>query len=281
MAARNRFAAVIRAVIIILSILALGLIIVSFFPQPVIQSLSWLFNARPIVTPAPPTILIPRGRMPIGVVGLQQWTQEPGHGFTVSGTSGFVLRLSGGGIVGVTTAHSLFEGNPHRILQRVGLAVNGQNTPIVESDTYFGLPGVPFSDSSDLTVDFVLLKLDTTTIDPALVLTPDPRGSPQTGERVTLFSGLGDGKGGALLWAGTVLSAEPKMALILMDEAALYPGGMSGSPVLSQYTGDVVGMEVGAGLQGRRWLLGIHPVGHLVQVAETADEFPLMMDYRR
>jgi hypothetical protein len=281
MAARIGSRTVIRALIIILSILAAGLISVSFIPQPLAQGLSWLINAGPIITPPPPTLFLPRGTLPIGVVGLEQWTREPGQDYAASGTSGFMMKLDGGGIIGVTTAHSLFGGNPHRILERIALAVNGQTIPLVESDTYFGLPGVPFTDSSDLTVDFVLLKLKTTTIDPAFVLAPDPRGSPQAGERVTLFSGLGDGHGGPLLWAGTVLSVEPKVALILMDEAALYPGGMSGSPVLSQYTGDVVGMEVGARLQGRRWLLGIHPVGHLVQVAETANAFPLIINYRR
>jgi hypothetical protein len=66
-----------------------------------------------------------------------------------------------------------------------------------------------------------------------------------------------------------------------MDAADWNPAGMSGSPILSQNTGQVVGMALGAAQRGQRWLIGVHPIGHLVQLAETASDFPLITDFAR
>jgi hypothetical protein len=117
----------------------------------------------------------------------------PGADFQRIETSGFLLKLGDGQAVGVTTAHSLFQEDPHRRLTRVALGINAQPHWLADADTYWGAPGVPFA-GDNLTVDYVLLKL--APVDLPLALTPDVRGAPQPGERVTLFSGLGDGVGG-------------------------------------------------------------------------------------
>jgi hypothetical protein len=52
------------------------------------------------------------------------------------------------------------------------------------------------------------------------------------------------------------------------------PGLMSGSPFVSQHTGKVVGMAVAASPRRNRLLLGFHPIGSIVQLAESAEEFP-------
>jgi hypothetical protein len=52
------------------------------------------------------------------------------------------------------------------------------------------------------------------------------------------------------------------------------PGGMSGSPLVSQHTGQVVGMAIAVSPRPNRLLLGVHPIGSIMQLAESAAEFP-------
>lgn len=231
----------------------------------------------PDPTPPPPTILAPRGELPTGPVGLQEWTQYQGGSYGLAG-SGFFILLNDGEIVGVTTAHSVSLGDPDHPLERIGLRVAGQTDFVVVFDTLRGRPGRPLT-VEDLSVDYVLLQ-PTESIDPGFVLTPDPRGVPQPGERVSLFSGLGDGHGGPRILEGTVQSASSTAIWVLMDER-FKPGMMSGSPFVSQHTGQVVGMAVAASPRRHRLLLGAHPIGSIVRLAEATAEFPKMSEYRR
>jgi hypothetical protein len=267
-----------RRLIVFLSLLVGLTLAAAVFRQQVAEGVRWIITAAPLTTPVPPTIVAPQGAMPKGPVGLQQWLQAPGGVYTPIETSGFLLKLPGGEVIGVTTAHSLFQEDPHRQLAGVALGVNGQGAPLAEADTYYGPPGEPFA-GNDFAMDYVFLKVGA--VDPAQALEPDARDLPQPGERVTLFSGLGDGRGGVYPLGGTVLSTDASGVFIYMDQADFSPAGMSGSPVVSQYTGRVVGMAIGAALRHTRWLIGLHPIGHLVQTAQAAREFPRIADFRR
>ena len=224
----------------------------------------------PDPTPPPPTILVPRGELPAGPVGLQEWARYRGQADSLVG-NGFLIGLSDGQIVGVTTAHSVSLGNPDRPLEQIALSVAGQTDFVAEFDTLWGRPGQPRT-GGDMTVDYVLLQADQP-IDSGFVLTPDPRGAPQPGERVSLFSGLGDGHGGQRILEGTVQSVSGTAVWVLMDDL-FNPGLMSGSPFVSQHTGQVVGMAIAVNLRGSRLLLGAHPIGSIVQLAESAADFP-------
>jgi hypothetical protein len=221
-------------------------------------------------TPLPPTILAPRGELPAGQVGLQEWAQYRGQAYSLVG-SGFLIPLSDGQIVGVTTAHSVSLGDPDRPLEQIALGVAGQTDFVAEFDTLWGRPGQPCT-GGDMTADYVLLQADQP-IDSRLVLTPDPRGAPQPGERVSLFSGLGDGHGGRRILEGTVQSVSDAAVWVLMDDL-FNPGLMSGSPFVSQHTGQGVGMAIAVSSRSGRLLLGAHPIGSIVQLAESATEFP-------
>ena len=228
----------------------------------------------PDATPPRPTINAPRGELPTRSVGLIEYTRYANAGY--NGIScGFIFRLSTGEVVGVTTAHSLSfsAADP---LQRVALGVMGQSGFVAEFDQLQGKPGVPRS-GEDMTVDYVLLHTAANaTLDPTLILQPDPRSQPQPGERVTLYSGLG----GRYAFSGTVQSASPQAVWVVMD-GPLNPSGMSGSPFLSQHTGQVVGMVIATTQRGDRVLLSAHPIGSLVRLAEAATEFPKIAEYRR
>ena len=237
---------------------------------------TWI-DSLPDPTPPPPTILAPRGELPAGPVGLQEWARYRGEAYNLTG-SGFLIRLSDGEIVGVTTAHSVSLSNLDRPLERIALGVADQMDFVVEFDTLWGRPGQPRT-GGDMTVDYVLLQADQP-VDSSFVLTPDPRGAPQPGERVSLFSGLGDGHGGRRILEGTVQSVDDVAVWVLMDDL-FNPSLMSGSPFVSQHTGQVVGMAIAVNLRGGRLLLGVHPIGSIVQLAESATEFPRIGEYRR
>jgi len=224
----------------------------------------------PDPTPPSPTILAPRGELPTGPVGLQGWARHRGQADSPT-VHGFLIRLSDGEIVGVTTAHGFLLGDPDHPLERIALGVAGQTHFVIEFDTLRGWPGQPRT-GADMTVDYMLLQADQP-IDSRFVLTPDPRGVPQPGERVSLFSGSGDSPGGQRILEGTVQSVSDTAVWVLMDKF-FNPGGMSGSPFVSQHTGQVVGMAIAISPQGGRLLLGVHPIGSIVQLAESATEFP-------
>jgi hypothetical protein len=129
-----------------------------------------------------------------------------------------------------------------------------------------------------MAIDYVLLQVPSDhAIDPALILDPDPRGLPQPGEWVMLYSIVTDQP---RVFEGTVLSADPSAIWVVMDEA-FDPSGLSGSPFLSQHTGKVIGMAIATTRRGGKVLLGLHPIGSLVEKAEAAQTFPKIADYRR
>ncbi len=224
----------------------------------------------PDPTPPPPTILAPRGAPPPGPVSLQAWAQYRGQGYGPVG-SGFLLHLDDGQVVGVTAAHSLAIGDPDRPLQRVALGVAGRADFVAEFDTLHGRPGQA-RQGEDMTVDYVLLQ-PRQPVDAGWVLWPDSRGAPQPGERVWLLDSRQDNAVAQRALEGTVQSADDSAVWVLMDRL-FYPAMLSGSPLVSQHTGQVVGMLIAGTVRGNRLLLGVHPIGSIVRLAESANEFP-------
>jgi hypothetical protein len=259
--------------------LALGLGVLAVFLTVLAIVLPRLMPQPPSGrVPPQPTILAPRGDLPEGPVGLQEWARYQGEAYQLAGC-GFLFATADGEVLGATTAHSLVLGTDERVLEGVMFRIAGQHESVAEFSDLFGLPGRPRFLGMDLTIDFVLLK-SAQGVDPSLILEPDPRGAPQAGERVVLYSGLGDEFGGASVFEGSVLAVDDRGAWIVMDEI-FEPGLMSGSPVFSQHTGQVVGMALAATVRDGELLLGIHPIGSLVTKAEMASVFPRMGDFRR
>ena len=248
-------------------------------PLTVLISASWIFfqtpfSRRPDPTPPPPAILAPPGLMPAGPVGLREWAQYQNETYRPVG-SGFFFLLDSGEIVAATTAHAVTLNDPARPLQQIALGVAGHTPFVGEFDTLRGAPGRTLT-LENLTIDYLLLELDQP-VDLAHVLLPDPRGSPQPGERVSLYSGLGDGQGDQRVLDGTVQSVDDRAVWVLMDDW-FDPGHMSGSPFVSQHTGQVVGMAVAASPRWQHQFLGMHPIGSLVRLAETATESPKLSE---
>ena len=229
----------------------------------------------PDATPPHPIITVPRGLLPTSPVGLIEWTRYGAEPYRPV-ARGFLLRLANGDRVGITTAHSIsFAAVPP--LQGVALVIGGHSAPVFVFDTLRGEPGIART-GEDMTVDYVLLDVPRDApIDPALVIEPDPRGLPQPGERVSMYTVLGNGP---RVLTGTVQTAADQAVWVLMDDD-FDPSGLSGSPFVSQYTGKVVGMAIATTRRGGKVLLGLHPIGSLVQRAEAAKTFLKIADFRR
>jgi hypothetical protein len=262
---------VVRGSLLALIAVLVALAAVLFFTERGRQ----LLPSPPPEAPAAPVITAPRGPLPDSPGGLVEWTRYDGGGFNPVGR-GFLFRVPQGQVVGVTTAHSLsFSVQPP--LRNIALALDERTQPVVEFDTLQGAPGEARS-GEDMSVDYVLLNVPTAaTIDPALILDPDPRGLPQAGERVMLYSLMNDQ---ARRFDGAVLSASPTAVWVVMD-GEFEPSGLSGSPFISQHTGQVIGMAIATTRRGGKVLLGLHPIGSLVDKAQQAQTFPKISDYRR
>jgi hypothetical protein len=204
--------------------------------------------------PPPPIIHAPRGEPPSGVVAFE----ERVDGALVG--SGFLLELPNGDVIGVTTAHSLGEGNFAPIV----FAVAGSDRVVATFSTLHAPLGRPRT-AADMTIDYVLMRPDSPP-DATRVLRPDPRGAPQPGERVSLYSGLGDGRGGQRILHGTVESVDENGAWIRMDEV-FDPSTMSGSPIVSRHTGQVVGMTIVMNWVPGTLRIGVNPIGAIVDAA--------------
>jgi hypothetical protein len=266
-----------RATILVLALLALALTLLSFQPALLASLVGLWANRPPDATPPPPIITAPQGQLPATNLAFSEWVESSIQDYHPVG-SAFLLQLPTGPIIGVTTAHSVGDlGDPANQVEQVAFQIPNHNGFIAEFDTLYTNPGFPRT-GDDLTVDYILLQA-TTVLDPTLAFQPDPRGTAQPGERVSVISGLGDGAGGRRLIGGTVQSVDPQSLWVLMDEME-NPSGLSGSPFVSDYTGKVIGMAIATQARGNRFLLGLHPIASLLILA-AAPKPTKISDYSR
>lgn len=269
---------VVRWLIVVLVLLIAGLLWLSYNLEAVITTLvpgvAVIPTAGP--TPPPPSLTAPRGELPAGHAGLEEWAQFTDGGAGQIG-SGFLLRLADDDVIGVTTAHSLYlSGWPGRAVDHLVFRLPQSEENLVRFDVFRGRPGRTFT-SYHFDRDYVLLQ-PAQLPDNAPVLAADPRGAPQPGERVVLYGGLGDGAGNPRPLAGTVTAVSAAAVWAQMDEF-FEAGGLSGSPLFSAHTGQVVGMAVSAG-HTAPLLVGFHPIGSIIARAAAADKTLRIDAYR-
>jgi len=241
----------------------------------------WLGQAFPSVPyaqpPAAPAILAPRGELPADPAALQLWVRRDGEAERLAG-SAFLLVLPDGQAVGVTAAHNLAIGHSGQLLDEVTLRIakvgeagggsggeagGGIGAGDVGSGAgiqiagLHGAPGRPRRFGLDLSTDYALLVLEGEP--PGQSLEPDPRGAAQAGERILLLGGA-DGR----RYEGVVFQSDPQGIWCLI-QAGFDPSRMSGSPAVSLHTGKVIGMAVVAGWRGGRLVLGLDPIGSLIE----------------
>jgi hypothetical protein len=206
-------------------------------------------------TPPPPSVAVPPGPLPDGYRAF--------NGVYQGGTfaCGFLLELEDGHRVGVSAAHAtpqLPPGTPAEFRLpdgELGAALEGQLAR-----------GRPFY-QDHFTMDYVLWAV-ADGAPPERFLKPDPRGKGESGEPVLVFSRAKSGAGGSKTWPGVVIHVTPEAVWIQLEDS-FNPSGYSGCPVVSQYTGRVIGMVV-AGENKHPVVMGLHPAASLVEKAQAA-----------
>ncbi|MGH2619132.1 MAG: hypothetical protein ACRDHG_00995 [Anaerolineales bacterium] len=254
-----------------LALTAIGLGLVGFYL--LLPSLFPAVPSGPI--PPPPTIGSAAGPQPEHWPGLEAVAHYANEPPALAG-SAFVLDLGNAMRVAATAAHNF---NLAGGLEAIQLRPPGGSIPILELDTLHGTPGRPRLFGIKLTGDYLLLQIESG-MRPQAVLMPDGRGGPLPGERVVLYAGVGEAAMKQMPLFGTIFRADRAGAWAAMD-ATFEPGLMSGSPILSLYTGRVVGMAVAAGQADGHTIIGMHPIGSLVEKALEAREFPALQELAR
>jgi hypothetical protein len=206
-------------------------------------------------TPLPPAIQAAQGEVPRGALAFA--------GAYDGGTfaCGFLLDLGNGLRVGVSAAHATAALPPGALAEL--RFTDGTVAATLSGQIGRGSPFV----QDQFTMDYVLWAV-AGGADPQLFLQPDERGQGQPGERVLVLSQAA----GAPRRPGVVIRSSANATWIQMDDS-FDPRGLSGCPVISQYTGRVIGMAV-AGADKPPVVMGLHPVGSLVQKALAALSTP-------
>jgi hypothetical protein len=206
-------------------------------------------------TPEPPAQLLQRGPLPSGFRAYQGFF----HGASFS--CGFLLEIEGGQRVGVNAAHSIGE------LPRGEFAEfrtpEGSLAAVLTGQIAHGQPFI----YDQFHMDYVVWTVNQDTGFERF-LRPDPRGSGQPGERILVYSPFASSSGGPQTYPGVVMSVSDANIWIQLDEP-FSPSGFSGCPVISQTTGNVIGMAV-AGVNQPPVVMGLHPIGSLVEKARAA-----------
>jgi hypothetical protein len=251
--------AFLRLVIALLAALLALLLLLALDPGALALALTLLPGhvAIPSLGPLPPEPRIdaPRGELPGGYVAFT------GVVAGMPTACNFLLELDDGQRLGVGTAHAVkVMPADASVVFRVadGAAAARMGRRIAFGEEFLG---------EQLDMDYALW-LVRSVADGIPLLRPDPRGQAQPGERVVLYGRAVDAAGESLRRAGTVMSVQMGVTWVQMEEG-FDPSGYSGCPVVSAYTGQVVGMAA-AGSRTAPVILGLHPVGSLVEKAQAA-----------
>lgn len=212
------------------------------------------------------------------VIFFQALAPEPG----LVGT-GWFIKTPKGEAIGATSLHLLdLQAKPLESVSWIDFDSPGS----LVSSKSFGQPGIQPSDDPDASYrhDYLLLALDPTKAKPA-TLELDPRELPRpktktaAGERVWFPIMDSAAKPDGVRWVpGEVLAASAKVITITLDEKVDLPG-TSGTPIVSQETGKVIGMVSAGHLGGAKSTALLAPARAMweaVNKAEITGERPAL-----
>jgi iron-sulfur cluster assembly accessory protein len=180
---------------------------------------------------------------------------------TLQGT-GFFAAAPGGRVAAVTSSHFINKDGP-RLLEARWLNVRSGNTAATFSSSW-GIPGDGgrTEPQPDLRSDYLIFPAAKAP-DRAALLEFDPRPKPAVGERVH-FPNKDESADPGHKWVeGAVAEADEKFVTVLLDQK-IHLQSQSGSPVISQSTGRVIGTLSRARHERDRTLLTLAPAGGMV-----------------
>jgi hypothetical protein len=210
-------------------------------------------NLGPI--PPPPLISAPPGNLPAGYLA---FTGEFGG---IEAGCNFLLELADGQRAGAGAAHTvqyLPVLIPARFRAPDGTIWATMQDPIGRGKMF---------NQEHFDHDYFLWSVSAVSKQTHF-LEPDPRGQAQPGEEVLVLSRLDNGAGGSKSWPGVVLRISSEATWVQMEDS-FDPRGYSGCPVVSRFTGRVIGMVI-AGADLPPVVIGLHPIRSLVDKVEAA-----------
>lgn len=191
--------------------------------------------------------------------------------------TGFFAKAPNGKIAAVTSAHFLDRDGP-LLLEAKWLDIRTRK-PIATFTTSWGLPGNAGTTMPivDLRPDYLLLPAPDG-IDADLALDLDPREILSRDERVWFPNNDPAAATGYQLISGTVSEASANYTVITLDERVVLRS-QSGSPVISQASGKVVGTVSRGSLDPTGTnILFLAPSHAIVRALAQADEFPRLRE---
>ena len=199
---------------------------------------------------------------------------------TFQGT-GFFARAPGGKVAAVSSAHFLSADGPP-LMEARWLDVR-TSRPVASFTRSWGEPGDGGTNQPqlDLRTDYLLMPVNAAAdggaaeakAAAAAALDLDPREKPALGEKVWLPDKDPGAKLGFNLLQGAVVETDVKYTLVQMDKV-LELQSQSGSPLISQRTGKVIGtLSRGGTRKGTTYLL-VAPASALVKALADAKDFP-------
>jgi hypothetical protein len=208
---------------------------------------------------------------------------------TYQGT-GFFVKAPNGKIAAVTSAHFIERDGPP--LQQVKWLDVKSHEPVATFSKSWGPPGhegrvtitripgpdgspVPNSVFMDQRSDYLLMP-GPEKLPAGLVLELDPRTSIKPGERIWFHDKDGMTAQGYEIIEGSVVQAPPNEYTIDLDRE-IKPQSQSGSPVISQLTGKVIGTVAAIHANGGR-VLYLTPSCSILGALKKDDSFPLLRD---
>lgn len=187
--------------------------------------------------------------------------------------TGFFAAAPGGKVIGVISAHFVdFVGLP--LVDAAFLSVDGEEL-VAEFAFSYGEPGDGGSDfTMDLSSDYMLLS-SKEPIEGVPVLELDPRRTLSRGERVWLPNKGEEGRFGYRLVSGTVAGSKLGVTVVVLDRL-IELQSQSGSPLISQRSGKVVGTLSRGGEDRGRTVISITPSHAILSAINGAKrEIPL------
>jgi hypothetical protein len=214
-----------------------------------------------VPTPTGPLVYQPALRWADGEVSLQ-------------GT-GFLARKASGEAVGITSAHFINFDGP-ALEEAVWLDVITQE-PAARFSRSFGKPGSkPARESTDRRCDYLIVFDETESLDlPLLEL--DMRLMPEVRERVWLPDKHDNAADGYLLVEGTVLQTDENHSVVRLDRR-IPMQSQSGSPIISQKTGKVLGTWSGGSQNESHTFIFLTPASAILKAMREAKDRPLLSE---
>ena len=190
--------------------------------------------------------------------------------------TGFFTKAPDGRVAAVTSAHFL-DRHGSALLEARWLDIRTQ-TPVATCKLSWGPPGNDGTDTPtlDLRRDYLLMPVQDRVPDEQ-VLELDPRAKPEVKERIWFPDKDKAVPSGYRVVTGTVVAADVKYISVILDQPITLVS-QSGSPIISQATGRVIGTLSRGGRERGKTLLILTPASALLEALARYRNFPRLRD---